>query len=540
MKRKIRIGIILAENKLPLWISRVIAQIRKSDMMKIELLLFTTSEVHHANSGAVPFVFNLHRRLDRFMTRNRADYSKSIDASGILKGIPGIKLETDLQLENRINQQTSKEISRYELDIILNFSTLILHEPGTELARFGVWQYRVEPENTGGDEIICYWNTVNKEPVIETLLECSISTSKDLIPLHRSWIPTNFNSIHLNLDHAYGICSVIIPRLIKGFYQYGYDYFSCLNSKYSQSEHHSAAKTFPPPSNLQAIKNMFRIIFRYLYLRLGYSGKLKWFLLFSQDRNTFPDPNSTFQRLVPPSDRFWADPFVICQNGKRYIFLEEVIYSTNKGHIALMELNKDGSVQQIQKILEKPYHLSYPFVFHHDDHYYMIPESAGNKSIELYICRDFPTKWTHVMNLASGINAKDTTVVYHRNKWWMFTAINDFNNYEEYVELHLFYADDLFTTEWKAHPCNPVVTDIRNARPGGRIFKQGNHLYRPSQDCSERYGLALNLNQIVELNEKHYKEVRVSRTEATWFPRLKGTHTFNFDMDFSIIDVYKF
>ncbi len=540
MKHRITIGILLEEEKLPLWISRVIEQLRKSDFIKIELVLFRTSEDHRTTGKVFPFMYSLHRRLDRFMTRNRVDYCKNTDTTGILQEIPAIKLETDLYLKNPINQETREEISRYKLDIILNFSSFILHEQGNQLTRFGIWQYRVEPENSGGDEIICYWNSVNKEPVIETLLECSISTSRDMVPLQRSWIPTNFNSIQLNLDHAYGICSIIIPRLIKGFYVHGYKYFTYLHDKYDQSEYQSVTKNFLPPSNLQAVINMFRIIFRYVYRRLGYSGRLKWFLLFSPDRKTFPDANSTFQSLVPPADRFWADPFVICQNGKRYIFMEEVIYRTNKGHIALLELNKEGSIQQIQKILEKPYHLSYPFIFQHNNNYYMIPESAGNKTIELYSCRDFPAKWTHVMNLASGINAKDTTVIHHGNKWWMFTAINDFNNFEEYVELHLFYADDLFTEDWKAHPCNPVVTDIRNARPGGRIFKQGNHLYRPSQDCSERYGLALNLNQIVELNEESYKEALVSRTEATWFPRLKGTHTFNFDKDFSIIDVYKF
>lgn len=539
MKHTIAIGILLEEGKLPLWISRVIEQLRKSDFIKIELILFKTSEDHRTSGIVFPFVYGLHRRLDRFIARNRVDYHKYADATDILQGIPAIKLETDLYLKNLINQDTRNEISRHELDIILNFSSFVLRDPGSKLARFGVWQYRVEPESTGSDDIICYWKSVNREPVIETLLECSTGSSKDFIPLHRSWIPANFSSIHLNLDHAYGICSVIIPRVIKGFYLYGYEYFSYLKSKYSQSENQSAPKNLLLPSNLQAIKNMFRVLFRYLCMRLGHD-RLKWFLLFSPDRETFPDETSTFQRLVPPSDRFWADPFVVCQNGRRYIFIEEVPYSTNKGHIALLELNKEGSIQQVQKILEKPYHLSYPFVFHHNNNYYMIPESAGNKTIELYSCKDFPAKWTHVMNLAVGISARDTTVIYHGNKWWMFTAINDFNNFEEYVELHLFYADDLFTEEWKAHPCNPVVTDIRNARPGGRIFKQGNHLYRPSQDCSERYGLALNLNQIVDLNEQSYKEVLVSRTEATWFPRLKGTHTFNFDKDFSIIDVYKF
>jgi hypothetical protein len=539
MKENITIGLIIEVDKQPLWISRVIEQLLKSDFIDIELILYNTCENTWSTATTYPILYGLHKKLDRFLTRNRADYEKKDDLPGVLQGIPAISVDSDFIQDSRIRDDIYFKISRFNLDIILNFSSLILIKPGHRLARYGIWQYRIEPWATGGEEIICYWKSIIKDPVIETVVECSNIHDHEVISLHRSWIPTNFNSIHLNLDHALGMCSVIIPRLVKGFYLYGVAYFSYLRSNTSKTEIQSNAQNHYPPSNIQALQNMIHILFRYLYRKIIIGTKWKWFLLFSADRRSFPDSASTFQALIPPRDRFWADPFVVCQNGKRFIFIEEVIYSTNKGHIALLEMNSEGKIQQVQKILEKPYHLSYPFVFLHDNNYYMIPESSANKSIELYRCKDFPVKWEHVMNLASNINAKDTTVIYHRNKWWLFTAINDFNNFEEYVELYLFYANDLFTEEWISHPCNPVVTDIRTARPAGRIFEYRNKLYRPSQDCSARYGKALNLNQIVELNEESYKEILVSRTEATWIPNLKGTHTFNFDKDFSIIDVYK-
>ena len=56
---------------------------------------------------------------------------------------------------------------------------------------------------------------------------------------------------------------------------------------------------------------------------------------------------------------------------------------------------------------------------------------------------------------------------------------------------------NFLTNKWTPHPENPIVTDIRTARPGGKIFIQDGKIYRPSQDCSIRYGRALNMNQII-------------------------------------------
>jgi hypothetical protein len=81
---------------------------------------------------------------------------------------------------------------------------------------------------------------------------------------------------------------------------------------------------------------------------------------------------------------------------------------------------------------------------------------------------------------------------------------------------------------------------VRNARPAGNIFIKGGNIYRPSQDCSVRYGRALNFNQILVLSEEEYEEKQVSKVQPEWDNRLRGVHTYNFDNEFSIIDAYYF
>jgi hypothetical protein len=168
----------------------------------------------------------------------------------------------------------------------------------------------------------------------------------------------------------------------------------------------------------------------------------------------------------------------------------------------------------------------------------MIPETKSEKVVQIYRCTNFPDNWEYVTNLMENVAAADTTVFYYRNKWWLFTSIDILNNTDiGFGELFLFYADDLFSGRWQSHPQNPIVTDISQSRPAGRIFELNGTLIRPSQDCSGGYGKAVNLNQIVKLTEMEYEEKRTRRLAPDWDPNLVGMHTFNSDHGFYVLDV---
>lgn len=87
---------------------------------------------------------------------------------------------------------------------------------------------------------------------------------------------------------------------------------------------------------------------------------------------------------------------------------------------------------------------------------------------------------------------------------------------------------------------NPVISDVRTARPAGKIFIKDGKIYRPSQDCSGRYGKAFNINQIITITETDYDEILVRKVEPEWNKSLKGAHTFNSDGGLTIIDSYSF
>lgn len=254
----------------------------------------------------------------------------------------------------------------------------------------------------------------------------------------------------------------------------------------------------------------------------------QWFLLYSR-RPGVPDSLADFVPLFPPRPRSsWADPFPVEHGGRQYVFFEEVPAesSPRKGRICLMELDENGLPAIIKPIIERPFHVSYPFVFEADGEWYLVPESRQNRTVDLYRCTRWPDEWRFERTLLSGIELVDPTIHYHNGYWWLFAGAAEVSSGSPQRLLHLYYAKHLHSPVWTPHPLNPVVDDTAKSRPAGRLFtdEQG-RLIRPAQDCSVRYGYGIVLNHVTELTPETYAEVPIHR----FIPQKDqlATHTFN-------------
>jgi hypothetical protein len=267
---------------------------------------------------------------------------------------------------------------------------------------------------------------------------------------------------------------------------------------------------------------------------LSYFFVKQWILLITKGANSDVPSWSHFTPLLPPSDRLWADPFVWVHKGNYYIFFEEKLYASDRGHIACLTLDHQMNQMENRVVLERPYHLSYPFIFEDQEQLYLIPETEQNHAIELYQCIEFPTRWVFVKTLVSDIRAVDPTLMKANGKWWLFANIRD--GKKTWETLHLFYADHFLSDKWIPHPRNPIVKDIRSARPAGRIFLHNGELIRPSQDCSVRYGYAINFNNITLLNESDYAESCEWSLKPPVNNHILATHTWNQSGGLTVID----
>ncbi len=210
------------------------------------------------------------------------------------------------------------------------------------------------------------------------------------------------------------------------------------------------------------------------------------------------------QVLRPPSDRFWADPFPVRHDGRHFLFFEELLFRAERGRIACCEVRRDGTITPPETVLERDYHLSYPFLFEWQNALYMLPETSQNRTIELYRCHEFPGDWRLEGILMREIEAVDPTLLHHGARWWLLAnvAVEGGSTSDE---LYVFFADTPLGP-WTPHPANPVRSDVRSARPAGRPFLHDGAWLRPAQCCAPHYGASLSLRRIERLDPERYLE----------------------------------
>jgi hypothetical protein len=233
---------------------------------------------------------------------------------------------------------------------------------------------------------------------------------------------------------------------------------------------------------------------------------------------------------------FYADPFPITVGGRDYLFFEHFQRERGFAVIAFVELNEAGRPSEPTTVIERDHHLSYPFVFERDGAVWMIPNTFRSRTIELYRATDFPECWTQERVLVTDVRAGDATLLEHDGLLWLLTGIARTGEHS-LEDLHAYSAPSLDAC-WTPHPLNPVVADIRTARPAGSIFRRGNSLIRPGQDCARDYGRAIVFNRIEALSPTEYREAEVDRLEPTWLPGLTGTHTYSRSERYEAFDAY--
>jgi hypothetical protein len=243
-----------------------------------------------------------------------------------------------------------------------------------------------------------------------------------------------------------------------------------------------------------------------------------------------------FTRLVPPKDRTWADPFVLEKNGRYFVFFEELPFAAKKAHISMIEVTREGASPPV-KVLERDYHLSYPFLVEQDGELYMIPESAQNRSLEVYRCIDFPLRWRLEKTLLDGLRCVDATFHRDAGRWWMFANVAAGGSRMFDDELYLFHAESLLG-RWRPHRRNPVKSDARCARPAGQLYWKNGALYRPAQVCVPLYGAGLSINRVLRLTPDEYAERQVERVLPAPGSGLLGLHTVNRAGELTVVDAF--
>jgi hypothetical protein len=229
---------------------------------------------------------------------------------------------------------------------------------------------------------------------------------------------------------------------------------------------------------------------------------------------------SGLKRFETPVGQYEADPFLLNHEGKDYLFYE--LWDYKKGRIAFSEI-RDLEISKPEIVLEQSYHLSYPMIFREENEIYMIPESGMGRNIQLYRAREFPKKWELANIIWDDGDFADSTIIRYKNKWWLFTIAGNDNN------LVILKSDSL-RGGWE----KVFEKYIEPSRGAGNIFEYEGKLIRPVQYQENGiYGRGIAFKEITlpDYTEKEFKRIR-----PDWYPNLVGTHTFNANENYVVLD----
>ncbi|MDK9697216.1 MAG: formyl transferase [Siculibacillus sp.] len=248
------------------------------------------------------------------------------------------------------------------------------------------------------------------------------------------------------------------------------------------------------------------------------------------------DP-TPFRFLPDDGRRFYADPFLLADAGRLHLFCEEFPFATGKGVISVATLGENGTFGPVRPVLELDCHLSYPHVFAHAGRVWMVPETSGRRTVELWVSDRLPDRWSPHSVLLDDVDLADATLAEIDGTWWLFGASRE--PWTSSWEALSIWSAPAPTGPWTPHPGNPTIVDARAARPAGAAFRTAEGWFRPVQDCGRGYGAGLAVARLAELDAHGHRETVIRRIAA---PPLTGLHTWNRaaagDATFEVIDLH--
>lgn len=535
----LRVGLLIDSFVQRKWIHKVITDIQSSGIAEIAVVI-KNEVASKPQPGRLKsywqnrnyLLYALYEKIDDRRVKVKPDAFEPVDIKPLVSDCPVITVMPIMKAySDWFPEETLKQIREFDLDLALCFGFRILKGEALRIARHGVWSFHHGDNlvNRGGPA--GFWEVMDRIPVTGSILQVLTEDLDNGRVIYRSLSPTSDRfSVKANRNNLYWKSSSFVMRKLRDLAE-GLPLCTPENQLYRPYSN----RLFRMPTNRQMVPRLSRLAANLVASKFRHMLNSEQWALAYRFRSGPCDANNTlyrFKNLLPPKESFWADPCVIQVEERYYVFLEEYLYATGKGHISVIELDRKGVVNGPTKVLERDYHLSYPFVFEWNNDYYMVPESAANKTIELYRSTSFPFEWQLEKVLMTDIRAADATLAEVDGTWWMFVSIAEHSIPDE---LFLFFADSPLGP-WTAHPRNPVKSDVRGSRPAGKLFDWNGSVYRPAQDSSGRYGYAMSINRITKLDREGFREEQVSSILPNWNNKLLGTHTLSICGDLTVID----
>jgi hypothetical protein len=539
MRSELDFGIMCNGSDFDDWQAECISELRELDEVNLKLLIIDDSGTP-STGGLSENILNLLKYRNRTSSNRMINktawwlYNQlfdnpqckfKVDLSDELESIDRISCDVE---EDGFSQYFYKNdierIKNYDLDFILRMGFGIIRGEILQVPEYGVWSYHHDDERKYRGRPACFWEPYNGDPVTGAVLQRLTDRLDGGIILKRGAFQTrrayndNVNNVYYGTTEWPTQVAIDILNGNGGY----------INSHPTSSD----APIYQLPSPLQILS--YQLNKWNSLATTALTGTDHWNIGVIKD----PIQRAVEEKFNPEiewypyhkKDGYIADPFSINISGQTYIFVEEFSYPEGKGKISYIEYPDGFQNGDLRTAHVEPEHLSYPYLFNHDDTVYATPEIHESGEIRLYEVHS-PVNWEFKSTLINSVGGNDPTIIKHKDKWWIFYTEQAYRN----TKLHIQFAESL-TGEWKPHKQNPVKTDIRSSRPGGTPFVRENELYRPAQNSASGYGKKIAINKVEKLTPEQYIEKNVNEIQPSEESSYTGMHTLSSQGDLTFID----
>lgn len=549
----LRVGLMVDSLDQPAWIRRTIEEIATSTCATLVLVVVRAddaSAVRRRGFSLSQWKYLLFAAYERFDRRwfhdGRLDPFERTSIAPLVAGVNRVQETMMAPAGGDLSPGTIADIRAHDLDVMLRFGFGTMREAPLGMAKHGIWSIDAKPEFDTVQPLGGFWEVMHGSPITESTLEMEPAGGGTRRIIYRSYGSTSPVSVWKTRRERYWKVASFVGRKLRDLSEQGDAGIIAVPSAQPQSV---GGQNAARPSNSRLLAMLPRVAARYAALQIGRKACFdQWSVAYNFSVREPAEPGvpetafGHFRLLTPPRDRLWADPFPVFHRGNYYLFLEEMYFAQNKGHISVVQF-ENGHALQPELALDTPHHLSYPFVLQWRGEMFLIPESAragdspterAQLSIPVFRARDFPHDWVQEAAMLENLEVFDPTLAEIDGRWWLFCTRGELGA-SSWDELHLFHGPTPFGP-WTAHRRNPVKSDVRSARPAGRLYRRGGEWYRPAQDCSVRYGYGMSINRITRLTPTEYEEVVVEHIAPDWTRGLIGTHTLNAAGRLTVVD----
>lgn len=235
----------------------------------------------------------------------------------------------------------------------------------------------------------------------------------------------------------------------------------------------------------------------------------------------------------PYRDRWFADPFILkVTDSEIVVFVEECTIDNPKGIICELVIDrKTMSLKERHVILEKDTHLSYPAIIRQNGKVYVYPENGASGRLYLYEYDEVNHKLINPVCILVEAVADATILSYGADYYLCATKYP-----ETQIMVYLYKSSSI---EGPYTPCEnkPFNGSLRSSRSAGNWITIDGRIYRPAQDCSERYGAAMTIMSVLNI-EPYMQEDEYCHIEPVKGRYNLGIHTMNFQDGVCVIDGY--